>query len=801
MNPIRHLLTVPLTLCCAAVLAAAQTFDVDIPAQALPSALEALAQQTGIKPFYPDGIVAGKTARAVSGRMTAEQALTRLLSGSGLHYRFNGKQAVAITPAAPSGQSTPSSDPSTLPAVTVSSYFDPDEAPASYSARSASTATKTAEPIFNTPFSIQVVPQQVIQDKQAVRLADAVENVSGVRKSNSSGGVYDNFIIRGFQVTDIFRDGFRTNWIDVDLANVERVEVLKGAAASLYGQIEPGGAINYVIKKPLPEAQYSLQQQFGSFDFYRTVADATGPLNDDKSLRYRAILTYQDSDSFRDELQDDRIMFSPSFAWDITDKTQAYLNFEYKNHEYLYDNGIPIIGNRPADLPINRFFGIRDGKLTNSENFLVNFKLSHAFNPDWKLTLNTNFRSQNRNFQDSYLNNLRDDLRTLNIGAYHAQVEEDHHMAELNLNGRFDTGPIKHNVLLAGEYYFMQWNWIENFLDSVADPIVTPRPLDIYNPQYQSYSETPNIPLRWAYGGRNEWFAFTFQDSAQLTDAWRLLFSGRYQEIRTSSSDYCDTFAGPCSFADPGFHPQTNTAFTPRVGTSYELLPWLSIFASYSESITPPVGGRLAGGGATQPSWGHQKEIGLKGSWLEDRITSSLSFYDLTKTNIATPVRNNGSFIEQTGEARSKGVEFDVSGQLTERWSVIGSYAYTDAIVTKDHDAAGNPRNLGHRLRNVPRNSGSFWTRYDLDYGIGLGTGVYLADQREGNNGNTWQMPGYVRWDTGLFYKYHLGKSTLSAQFNVYNLLDKRYYADFAGPSFAIPGASRTFMGTVRIDF
>ncbi|OAI30292.1 TonB-dependent siderophore receptor [Methylomonas koyamae] len=767
-----------------------------IPAGNLSQALTRFADQADIKLIFNPELTRNLNAPQLQGQLTVEQGLHELLQGSGLMFRVSDRNTIVIEKKPVSSGAQPQST-TTLPSVTVTgARFSPDDDPVSYSARNATTATKTSTAIVDTPFSIQVLSPQVMRDTQAVRLADALENVSGVRRSFNSGGVYDNFLIRGFQVQDTFRDGFRTDYIDVDLANVERIEVLKGAAAGLYGRIEPGGAINYEIKKPLAEAQYSVQQQFGSYDFFRTVADATGPLNQDKSVRYRAILTYQGANSFRDEIEDNRISFTPSLAWDITAQTRAYLNYEYKNHEYHYDTGIPNVGDRPANVPFNRRYGILDAPLASSENHLVNFTLSHDFNQDWTLKFLGNFRSQNRDFpMESYMNGLRGDNRTMNMDVYRARVEEDHWMGEVNLTGHFRTGPVAHSALLAGEYYYDQWNWIEGYIDSVADVSVTPRPLDLYNPQYQHSSEMPDIHLQWAYGGRSEWYGFTFQDEAQLTERWRLLFTGRYQEMRSSSSDYCDALTGPCGFDNPGFHPQTDSAFTPRVGTSYKLMPWLSLFASYSESMSSAQGRQTLSGAAAGPTLGDQKEIGLKGSWLEDRINATLAFYDLNKTNIAIAIPGFGNFVELTGEARSRGVEVDVTGKVTDNLSLIASYAYTDSMITKDPDFVGN------RMPNVPRNAGSLWAKYEFDNGLGFGAGVYLTDQREGNRANTWQMPGYARVDTSISYTFKLGKSLLSAQLNVNNLLDKEYYADYRPDSFAIPGAPRSFLGSIRLDF
>jgi len=217
-----------------------------------------------------------------------------------------------------------------------------------------STVSKLALPVTEIPLSVQVVPAGVIQDQLALRLPDITRNVSGVQTNFGYGALYEAFALRGFETNVTLRNGERVSGgigrSSVDIANVEDVEVLKGPAAMIYGRLEPGGMINVVTKKPLASHRYSLEQEFGSYDLYRTTLDATGPITSD-SLLYRGIFSFFDANQFITYAPHGRTYFAaPSLSWRPTNKLILNTNVEYRNMDPLIANGIPAIGNRPADV-------------------------------------------------------------------------------------------------------------------------------------------------------------------------------------------------------------------------------------------------------------------------------------------------------------------------------------------------------------------------------------------------------------------------------------------------------------------
>lgn len=642
--------------------------------------------------------------------------------------------------------------------------------------------------------SIQVVPEAVLNDQQAIRLEDATKNVSGVQTMKQLGNLFEGFIIRGFPSSDffvIYRDGLRLGVQSFETANLERVEVLKGPASTLYGRSQPGGLVNMITKKPLTERYYSLSQQFGSYDLYRTALDATGPITDDGALAYRLNFVYLDSDSFRDFVERDRIFVAPQFTWAPTEAFEINAGYEYKDDDLTGDRGIPAIGNRPADVPISRFIGEPDFSLNESESHLAHLTWTYRFHDNWKVQ--QRFAA---NILDTFARNvvpvsLQADNRTVNRGLFNGLVERETYATDINLNGNFDLFGVHHNTLVGFDYLrFEQQNGGSTFL--AGAPFITP--IDVFNPVYGTVTIPDDLPKNSFGTSQVEWFGLYFQDQIDLTENLHFLFSGRH--------DWSNSSSGFSSTAPPSVITKVTTEqFSPRVGLVYQPAHWLSLYANWTEGLGVN-NGRSADGSPFEPELAEEYEGGMKLEFFDGRLNASLAVYELTKQNILTADTSTADPFDRVaiGEARSQGVELDLSGQITDRWNLIGSYSYIDTEVLKDDSGL-----QGNRLPTVPSHSGSLWTAYELIAGLKLGTGVFIASQRQANVDNDWQLPGYVRWDAMAAYQWKLGGSRITAQVNVNNILDKEYflYADqFGNPRFdGIPGEPLTVLGSIRLEF
>ncbi|MGH8613723.1 MAG: TonB-dependent siderophore receptor, partial [Gammaproteobacteria bacterium] len=275
----------------------------------------------------------------------------------------------------PSAESKTDKEVVTLPEMTVTAK---PGAETGYRVPTAAVTSKTDTPVFDSPFSLQVVPEQVFKDQRSTTIKDALENVSGVRSHSNDveGYVYN---IRGFQVLNVFRNSLLLSFAIptvYETANLERIEVLKGPGSILFGRIDPGGVINMVTKRPLDVPYYSLEQEIGSYEHYRTIWDATGPLTEDAAFSYRLSGAYQNSDSFRDFQEQERFFIAPAFLWRPTPATEIKFEAQYLNDDAQSDTGFPALGDRPAPIPLSRSFQEPNDPLDETYHVLGGYELT-----------------------------------------------------------------------------------------------------------------------------------------------------------------------------------------------------------------------------------------------------------------------------------------------------------------------------------------------------------------------------------------------------------------------------------------
>lgn len=673
--------------------------------------------------------------------------------------------------------------------------------------------TKTDTPIFDTPMSIKIIPQAILNDQKPFNFKDVLENISGVR-AQPSLGTFNNFVIRGFRTSDTFRNGMRADYTDFDRANIERIEVLKGPAAMLYGRIDPGGLVNVVTKKPQAEAAYSIEQEFGMYDYYKTSFDATGALTDDKSLQYRFTGTYQNNNSFRDYLSNERYQVYGSLLWKISNRTEVSIDIEGLSQDYQNDFGIPAIGKRPASVPISFSAQDPNDPIDHLSNVYLGLNLKHEFNDNWKINHRFMMRRGHGDSIDlvaapSFDPSAFDETtHTLSRNAFLQDYNTEEYGLNLDLIGKFNLWDSKHETLVGFDYYHWDWDYTVMGDYNAGDPALA---LDIFNPKYgvdKSFFSLDRLRTRpdtFVAIAEQYWYGAYFQDHITLFDKLHILGGGRYDWIGAGNH-----YADPGVLSFDGLNPQLHKsdAFTPRVGILYQPLPWLSVYGSYTESFA----GNTAspwGSKDLPPENGVQYETGIKLESPDKKLTATFAYYHLTKNNMSTPNLASADPYDSiaVGRARSEGVELDFSGQITDRLNVLANYAYTDAKIRKDNSGLE-----GNRMDNVPRNSGSVWLKYDfkelgmLD-GFSMGLGTFAASQRMGDLQNTFTLPGYVRLDAYGAYRMKLGKSNITAQLNVRNLLDKHYYDSTepfsnSHPRLAIfPASPLMVMGTLKVEF
>ncbi|MBW4693419.1 MAG: TonB-dependent siderophore receptor [Lyngbya sp. HA4199-MV5] len=665
-----------------------------------------------------------------------------------------------------------------------------------YRVPNSSTATGTNTRIIDTPAAIQVIPQDIIRDQQVIQLKDALSNISGVTYGGDIQGRSGNtFSIRGFTDAPVLRDGFRRfgssgeggSQPAIEVANLEQIEVLKGPASILYGAIEPGGLINLVSKKPLANPFYEAELQVGSRGLVRPRFDFSGPLNTDGTVLYRLNGLYQRFDSVRNLDQEDRRFFiAPTLAWKINDRTDLNVSLEYIDNKRPADFGLPAVGNGVPNVPRDRIIG-EPSDVVTSQSLDVGYTFEHRFNQNWKFRNAFRYSSYDYDFGVIPLPLFFDETTsTVNRFLASQDAQSQNYTVQANLVGEFATGSIKH-TLLAGVDYVHKDSRIFSRVDFV------PRPLNLFNPVYGLVKPDENAlpPFGGSETNANSW-GFYLQDQLALLPNLKLLAGIRYDTLRQTTVNL------PGLATEPGESTQNDDAFTPRIGLLYQPTPTIALYGSYSRSFTPNTATN-ATGEILGPQRGKGYEFGIKTDWLNGKLFATLAYFDVTKQNVAVPDPNFPLASIASGEQRSRGVEFDVSGELLPGWKLIASYAYIDAKVTADTDAT----QVGNRLYGVPKNSASLWTTYEIQrgnlQGLGFGVGFNYVGERQGDLANSFVVDGYVTTNAAISYK----RANWRLALNFKNIGDVKYIESVFNSRGAANyfGDPFTVIGSISVQF
>ncbi|WP_036486305.1 TonB-dependent siderophore receptor [Myxosarcina sp. GI1] len=656
-------------------------------------------------------------------------------------------------------------------------YFVPD----------VTSVTRTETPILDTPESIQVVPQEVLEDQQVIRLDEALRNVSGVTFGGTDLGRNLQFSIRGFDEAPILRNGFRQFGADVvpEIANLERVEVLKGPASILYGEIDPGGLINIVTKKPTSEPFYEIQGQFGNRDFISPSIDFSGPLTEDGNVLYRLNALYRSSDDIQDVDENiERFFISPVVTWKIGDRTDIDFELVYFDEDRPPSFGLPAIGNEIADIPYDRITNEPDD--FGEEEFLsAGYDLEHRFNDKWKLRNAFRYTQQNGLLEVAFPFEIDDETGDV-FRFWAAQPQEgESYSLQTSTEGEFATGAIDHQVLFGLDLNLTE----DNFNDLIRLDLETPLELDLFNPVYGTsprpdFDTLPLISDRETETRRLGLFA---QDRFSFGDNFFLLAGLRYDTVEQIVTDNLEQTEVS----------NTNDNLTPRVGVVYKPIDTVSLYASYSQSFRPNTE-TTSEGEALDPEEGEGFEVGVKSEFLEGDLLATLAYFNITKQNVATEDPEDPFSVVATGEQESQGIELDVVGEIMPGWNVIASYAYIDAEVTED-----NIFEIGNRLNNAPENSASLWTTYEIQkgnlQGLGLGLGFNFVGERQGDLDNSFELDSYFLTNAAVSYE----RNNWRAALNFRNIFDVDYIA--GASTVRVRGNDRgepfTVLGSISFEF
>jgi iron complex outermembrane receptor protein len=800
---------------------------VNLPPGSLQQALDGLAGSGQLQVLYDPAVVLGRSTPGVKGFMTRAQALERLLASTDVAFKFTGNDMVALYR---KGYPSPDPPPHFVPAerlehsveahtITVSANRS---APAGYAVDASLTAMKVDGPALVTPVAFQSLSAQTLHDQQAARLEDALENISSI-ESSPAGQSALGFNIRGFPTyqyyidgvrvsPDLHHDGFR------DLANVERVDVVKGPASTLYGRTEPGGLINIITKQPLSSPHFSVEQRAGGFNHRRTQLDAGGPLSSGGALRYRFNAAYESGDSYRELLTNRRVFLSPVVTWAVSPETQTTAYMEYLRSDDSTDAGLPTIGSSLPPVPAGR--RVEDGGSVRTTDLRVGIRGLHSFSDRWTVRyhLDTRWLQTPQSPQLALADNGLDPSTCtpsqclVDRILFAIPVSRGHtYFASMDLVGSTTLWGMRHALLIGTEYFEVQGRNEFLFGDGSGYP------LDLFNPQHQpvptAFLQNPDA----AFGTRTveQWNGGYFQDQVALTDRLSVVIGARYDHVFES----LDTAYG-FPLTDTGRDTRSDNAFKRRAAVLWHPTAPLSVYANYIENFGIATGLYSNGTGGTgsllPPESAREWEVGLKAKFFEGRATASAAWYNLTEVNVAqltlSPLLDAQGFRTVTGAARSRGLELDAQGAILPNLELMASYAYTESRIINDFgasvDAYGNPvptpGNTGNRLYGVPRHGGSLWLAYRPDWsparGLKLGVGVIARSERPGDNANDYQLPGFARWKALVAYGWRAGDTQLNVQLNVDNVFNTRYFESLSGTSSVMPGWPRRWLVSLRVE-
>ena len=698
--------------------------------------------------------------------------------------------------------------------------------------------TKTATAIKDVPQSIGYVTKELVLDQGAITVNDVVKNISGINQYTA----YNDFSIRGFRSLGNLNSGNLLNgmrgltplWRQSSLANIERVEVIKGPASALFGNAAPGGVVNRVTKKPLDVARRSVTISSGSFNTTNVYADFTGPLNEKKNILYRLNLGYENTDGFRDLQGVRTFIVAPSFTYIFSDRTQLNADITYNNNMGNPDRGLslPAKGDIFA-VPYYSSLGAASDYL--SENtFNLSFALSHQLAKG--LLFNSTYlysgyvdRGEEHTTQHRY--QLKGDGTEDPTKVEMRFDKRYRHLTTNNFNNYLTwdvaTGELKHKLLLGYDYFntaiapglsslsasgyllkdgtvadkFDVAKKADYKLDKNGNPIPNVPSFDMNSTVGNRIQDVTKYIYKTGAGNPNGQGSAvrTYSNGVYLQEQ---LHWGRLQALLSARMEWFTDVTRDTKGVEKK---TTQTAFIPRVGLVYALTPSTNVYASWIRGFEPQrvdIQNDPEVGGPFDPMKSELWEVGAKGEYLNKRLSVTTSLFRIRKNNSLYPAGVPGSrLMVAVGEEVSRGVEFDVSGRILPNWSIMASYTYNVAEITK---AAPGTKDLNVQRPGTPRHAANLWTKFIIPSGmlrnLGFGLGVNGVSRREGQVGRreaTVAYPGYTLLNLALYYKVR----DMQLQLNWNNVLDKRYFIGGMDRFRSFPGAPSNINLTATYRF
>ncbi len=651
----------------------------------------------------------------------------------------------------------------------------------SYAPAYQTTATRARRPVADVPQAITVVDRDLMNDLDARRTDDALPYVPGVQIYDSYGGVFDDYLVRGFHVWagTVFRDGYLNGYSGgstTDAINVERIEVIRGPASALYGPALPGGSINFVIKRPLAKRHFELGASVGSFDTYRGEIDATGPAS--RRVRYRLMAAAESTSGYREFNTFNRWLVNPQVEVDLAKGTSVFAEAQAFDVHFRSDPlGTPEVGGDPFYFPTERSYTEPFLPLSESRGYLGRVELQQRLGKRWSLRMGTQSRSGLYHENELYWRAPDADGRTLSRYLSNFEVKSADTILQVAVHGTADTGPLSHSVVVGTDLGHEQ----ATFRAASTEGTGVDFPIDLFSPAH--VAALPDLQL--PDGPPNGW-------SYRVAGLYANDLIG-FSPVKLAVGARVDDYVQESHVGDFRDH-ESALAFSPRGGVVVDVIHGVSVYGNVSRGFWPSLGVDGNTGGVLKAETNFAYEGGVRGALDDNRATLDLAAFHIDDKNKAVTDPDNPSFQQQVGEAVSQGFEAQAAARLHRLLRVFASYAYTDVTITSN---ALDPSQVGQQFPLVAKNTAAVWGQVDVPTTgsdqLGVGVGVTYRGERSLLDGA--MVPGFARVDSVLSY----ATPTVRTSLRVENLLDTRYVKGGLTRFAVLQGAPRNLMLTGQL--
>ncbi|MCA1323671.1 TonB-dependent siderophore receptor [Herbaspirillum sp. alder98] len=750
-----------------------------IPAGPLNAVIARFSAESGVYVAADGALTAGKTSPGLQGALTAQEALARLLSGSGLEAVAQGDGRYVLRPGAATAAPAATD---MLPEVRVQAEGETARGHVDgYVARRSATATKTDTRLIENPQSVSVISADELADRKVETLDEALRYTAGVTPNMKPWAVDEFSMLRGFTLgtAGIFQDGLLTTGraysAPIEPYGLERLEVLRGPASVLYGQSPPGGMVNAVTKRPSATAVREIGVEYGTYDRKQLKADIGGALDASGEWTWRVTMLARESGTRLDFDRDDRLYVAPALTWQPSAATRITLlaNYQKDDQSYVWGNQLQNPGAR-GQLSPSLNMGGRDNRWKR-ENHMFGYEVEHRFDDTWSLQQNLRYTETERNETNVFPRVLQSD-GTITRLFYPRSSAWRGLLTDTRLQARLRTGEMTHQVLVGVDYAKGQST------DRFPNAISAMSNLDVYNPVYGN-----NATVVPSTNPRIEQYPSS-QLGVYLQDQlkWdKLVVTGGLRRDRAQTAN---TTVRPAAGTSILSYDQATAKTTGRLGAVYLFDSGWAPYVSYSTSFTPETG-RDVSGQLLKPSTGRQIEAGLRYQPEHARTSYTASIFRLLRNNVTTAAPSDPGALVQTGEVRSQGLELEARSELTRNLSIVAQYTYLDTRITQSNNG-----DQGLAQQGVPRQSASVWTKYSFNLGDatraysalgirGFGRARSSQDDDNRNIGNS----GFGLLDAALGFDQGPWRFSV----NINNLLDKQFLVDCNG-TFCYRNAERT---------